>query len=116
MFNEFCKEAHENAKAKGFWDNSTEIGTKLMLIVSELGEALEADRNRKRAYLRRYLETDMTPADFELFIKDSFEDEIADAFIRLGDLCGGLGIDIDSFIREKKRYNKTRPHKHGKTY
>ena len=38
------KEVHQNAKAKGFWDNNPEISEKLMLIVCEVAEAAEADR------------------------------------------------------------------------
>lgn len=45
-----------------------------MLVVSELGEAIEAHRHGDR---------------------EGFEEEIADTFIRLADLCGGLGIDIE---------------------
>lgn len=46
---QLVKTCHKNAKDKGFWDsNSHNIPEKLMLIVSELGEALEALREGKR--------------------------------------------------------------------
>ncbi len=45
--NELAKQFHERAKAKGFWDEPKETGTLLMLMVSELSEALEADRKPK---------------------------------------------------------------------
>ena len=54
--------------------------------------------------------------DFDDAIKDTFEDEIADSVIRLLDMCGGLGIDIDTHIRLKLEYNKTRERLHGKSY
>lgn len=44
FLNGFAKSFHESAVKKGFWDEEREIGTLLMLIVSELAEALEADR------------------------------------------------------------------------
>ena len=98
------------------------IGELLMLVVSELGEALEAHRkNRftKVKWLEGYekdLKTSDFPLVFERSIKDTFEDEIADVFIRLFDLCGYLGIDIEKYIKAKMAYNKTRPKKHGKEY
>ena len=52
---------------------------------------------------------------FHQVIKDTFEDELADVFIRLLDLVGALDIDIDFHIREKIRHNASRPRKHGKT-
>jgi hypothetical protein len=47
---------------------------------------------------------------------ESVELEIADTFIRLFDLCGFYGIDIDSHVAAKMAYNTTRPPKHGKAY
>ena len=49
-------------------------------------------------------------------IKNTVEDELADALIRLLDLTAALGIDIDKHVRLKRRYNKSRPWKHGKLY
>ncbi|MGI5086022.1 hypothetical protein HF284_14060, partial [Treponema putidum] len=49
-------------------------------------------------------------------IKDTFEVEIADAFIRLASLCGYLNIDIEKFINAKMEYNKLRKPLHGKKY
>lgn len=104
--NELCDKAHETARSKGFWEDFNPVkasrvqfnhamGNILMLIVSEAAEAQEALRKN----------------DW-----DNFEEEIADVFIRLGDLCGGLGIDIESRIKEKMQKNKDRPYKHGKEF
>lgn len=106
--------AHDNAMEKGFWDKRQHIGTLLMLIVSELGEALEAHRKRRRVNIGHYPWKDTDT--FEQNIKDTFEDEIADVFIRLFDMCGGLGINIEEHIRQKMKYNRTRPRLHGKSY
>jgi len=134
--NALSKEFHENAKAKGFWDEKREIGTLLMLVVSELSEALESDRRKRYANIEafedklknsRIIQKDPTydgavsyedawSAHFERHIKDSFEDEIADTFIRLLDLCGAGKIDIEKHIKLKVQYNKMRAHKHGKAY
>lgn len=119
--NELAKQCHERAKAKGFWDKPIETGTLLMLIVSELAEALEADRKNKHADVKQF-EYEMTrvPHDYEpafkVYIKDTFEDEIADVFIRLLDFVGQRNIDIEKHIELKMQYNQTRDYKHGKAY
>ena len=118
--NEISKQFHERAKQKGFWDDKREIGTLLMLVVSELAEALEADRKNMHSDFDTFDKMNRNEVQFnQAFyanIKDSFEDEIADTFIRLFDLVGFLGIDIDRQIELKMKYNESRPHKHGKAY
>lgn len=131
--NYFCKQHHADVLAKGFTEKQP-IATKLMLIVSELSEALEADRRNKHADFDRFgkvydygmedlkdidsqnKEAAAYAAAFRCSIKDTFEDEIADAFLRLMDLCGEYNIDIDTHIILKSAYNKLRPAKHGKEY
>ena len=41
--------------------------------------------------------------------------ELADLVIRVADLCGFYGIDLEAVIRMKMEYNSTRPKMHGKT-
>lgn len=128
--NEACQEQHEMVIKKGF--TRQPIATDLMLIVTELGEACEADRKNRHADYYEFVRalerigelTKQSGADperafkaaFEVHIKDTFEDEIADAFLRLMDLCGAMDIDIEEHIRMKAEYNKLRPPKHGKDY
>ena len=117
--NELAKEINNIAHDKGWWKNPRETGTILMLMVSELSEACEADRHNKYANRELYESVDDTGRNlheafsFESCIKDSFEDELADTVIRILDLCGEMDIDIDWFIKEKIKFNKTRPYKHG---
>ncbi len=125
-----------NAKAKGFWDKERNVGEMLMLIVSELGEALDAHREGKRADLKEYKEriievgktfngSEEAREDFlahyamDLFkhrIKDTLEDELADAIIRIFDTCAYLEIDLETHIGLKMKYNTTREKLHGKKY
>lgn len=107
-------EIHSDACNKGFYDNQREVGTLLMLVVSELSEALEADRAGRHAPNPAVMSGDSE--DFATRVKDTFEDEIADAIIRLLDLCGYFGIDIDWHVRAKMEYNRERPIRHGKRY
>ena len=106
---------HQYNKEKGFWDKERNVGELLMLVTSELGEAMEA--HRKGDFTPAlFVGSDHTPKAFEENIKDTFEDEIADAIIRLLDLSAGLGIDIEWHIRSKVQYNQNRPWLHGKQY
>jgi NTP pyrophosphatase (non-canonical NTP hydrolase) len=91
--NEWCQRCHAIAKEKGFWEKERNVGEALMLIVTELAEAMEGYRKQDHA---------------------NFREELADTYIRLFDLCGGLGIYIEKEIAEKSERNKARPHKHGK--
>jgi NTP pyrophosphatase (non-canonical NTP hydrolase) len=120
---ELVKKAHENAVNKGFWEdyrfavmsvkqslneNFNEyirdnakilktncITTRLMLIVGEVAEAMEGLRKND---------------------SDNFEEELADIVIRVADLAGGLGIDLETEIIKKMDKNKDRPYKHGKAF
>ncbi|MBI4179609.1 hypothetical protein HY522_09340 [bacterium] len=92
---DYAELCHQIARDKGFWDSPRNTAEMLMLVVSELSEALEADRRGDA---------------------DGFREEIADTFIRLFDLCGGFEIDIEAEIEKKRLKNQARPYKHGKKY
>jgi NTP pyrophosphatase (non-canonical NTP hydrolase) len=126
-------QAHGTAKEKGFWDTERNVSEMLMLIVSEVAEAQEALRKNHYANpavvesLAHDLELDRTDEEFLLKalvwkgkfednIKSSFQDEIADVAIRLFDLCGGMGIDLEKHIEMKMKYNSMRGYKHGKAF
>jgi NTP pyrophosphatase (non-canonical NTP hydrolase) len=124
---EFSKDIHQGNVKRGFYDDPKEIGTVLMLIVTELAEAMESYRANNRLGAGKLesiqwnsnLNEDFTEEDinqFKLVVKDTFEDEIADTIIRLFDLCGWLDIDIHKHIILKLKYNSTRPYKHGKAF
>jgi NTP pyrophosphatase (non-canonical NTP hydrolase) len=130
---QLIKRAHEMAKEKGFWETERNVPEILMLIVSELSESLEALRKDHYADkgvvkdLLQDLELNKTDEEFVIKalefkvkfdegVKSSFEDEIADVAIRLFDLCGGLGIDLQKHIELKMMYNSMRGYKHGKKF
>lgn len=70
------------------------VGEMLMLIVSELGEAMEAHRRQAR--------------DSHLPHRPGLEVELADALIRLVDCCAGCHLDLAGAVCEKLRYNLLR--------
>ena len=113
---DLCKEAHEIAVEKKWYEKDRSILELLMLIVSELGEACEAVRKNKRSpsfEINDFCDMNIHSSNFEKHVKDTFEDEIADVFIRLTDMCDYLNINIEKHIRLKMDYNKTRSDRHG---
>lgn len=102
MLNRYAKDFHRRAVAKGFWDEMHSVGHCLMLAFGELHEGIEADRIGKWAKLTpeqteelRELEGSAYAQAFLRFVKDTVEDEIADAVIRLLDLLGCLLMGVD---------------------
>lgn len=96
-------EIHANAVNKGFWDAvEADIEKFLMLIVCELAEAVEADRAGKRANIDKYDEVshldwfhEPRKLGFEKWVKDTVEDELADAAIRILDMAEHLGMTVE---------------------
>ena len=108
---------------KGFDTNWMIVPEKLMLVVSELGEAMEAYRHLTKQTLN-HLQAEALPSDTTEEGKwpdieqskwvDNFREEIADTLIRLLDLAGSLGIDVDRVVARKMVVNEGRPTRHGK--
>ena len=89
--------AYKCACAHGFHEKALSVEHYLMLVLSEIGEAVEADRNgRSRCDLGIFddaLRTCDFMSAFKDFVKDSLPDELADVCIRLYDMCGALCIE-----------------------
>ena len=114
--NELRDKAYQCAVAHGWHEENLSDEHFLCLVISELMEAVEADRKRKHADIQKFNQEmdyyihemklygenyDKAYRDtFEYYLKDSVEDELADACIRLLDLSGLRGYDLDSFDYE----------------
>ena len=102
------------AKKKGFPDKKENLPEALMLVVSELSEALEELRSLP-------LDCDR---DLELSVvtigesgkPEGFCVEVIDAIIRLLDIAADCYIDVATVLMLKAAFNETRPHKHGKNF
>lgn len=92
------KEVHDLAVEKGWYDETTkrEVPELLCLIHSEISEALEGFRH-----------------DISKGNKGWIGEELADAVIRIWDMCEYLGIDIAKEVNKKHEINKLRPYRHG---
>ena len=81
--------AHEH----GFHDDYHSPAHYMMLVLSEIGEMVEADRKNRHADVAFYTTSSgLGISAFESLIKDTFEDEMADVVIRLCDFCGSLNV------------------------
>ena len=100
-------ESNQTAKSKGWWDDpDRNIGEILALIHSEVSEALEAYRLKGKDSLKEnWLNEKGKPEGFTV--------ELADVIIRIADLCGELGLDLESALTTKLSYNQSRPYRHG---
>ena len=110
--NELKDRAYRIACEHGFHDEEYSNEHFLALTITELSEAIEADRNNKRANIEQFevdknLATELLVSDDSYFvtsyqknIKGTIEEELADVFIRLLDLFGTLSLDESIFSRE----------------
>lgn len=77
-FNKLAKSSHANAVKHGFWEKRESNEHCLMLVVSEIGEMVEAHRAGKRANLEVYNDGTFNSCEnFKVLIKDTLEDEMA---------------------------------------
>lgn len=117
--NELRDKAYKTACEHGFHDQELSNNHFLCLVISELMEAVEADRKGRRANVDRYnkkiansricqgLDSDIPKergyeVAYNEIIKGSIEEELADAVIRLLDLYGLLGIGLDEDVFDEE--------------
>lgn len=132
--NTLAKEIFEANKRKGFWDNPRPLTETTMLIVTELAEAVEEERAGRAgvwysdpAYDMHY-GADMVAVEGDHLAHplrgsrsralkpEGVDIELIDALIRLLDLLGSRGTDVDELLRQKRAYNELRAPRHGKAY
>lgn len=95
------KEVHELARAKGWYAPPKSPVESLMMVVTELAEAVDEIRN------------DTKPIYYVGDKPEGEAIELADAVIRILDYCQSRGFNLGQAIQIKHAYNQTRPHRHG---
>lgn len=108
--NQLAKEMLRIAEDHGFTVKPEDAGIDraLLLIISEICEGNEELRDGRGVNEIYYREIDGKPEGFPI--------EIADALIRLTNLCAALNIDIARAVGIKAAFNETRPYKHGRKF
>lgn len=99
--NALKEQAYKTAVEHGFHEDVKPVVFYFGLVMSEAGEAINADRKGLHADAKGFEEDEANGLPFaESFkknVKDSVEDEIADIVIRLLDLAGLKGYELSFF-------------------
>jgi len=106
---EWQEQVHKTAKEHGWWDDvdiedPNVVSSKICLMHSELSEALEEVRSGNEDL---YYKPDNPNKPEGMVV------ELADAVIRIMDLCGAMDLDLEEAMQIKAVYNDTRSYKHG---
>lgn len=107
---ELQERAHATSLKSRFWESGNgpeQLAAKIALIHSEATEALEEVRDPDARL-------DGTVTYSESGKPLGFAIELADIIVRVADLAQRQGIDLETVVEIKMRYNETRPPKHGK--
>lgn len=106
-FNELRDRAYKNAVSHGWHEEDKSNQHWLCLVISELMEAVEADRkgDYAGADMKDLFEDDLSAGEdfkdlFESHLKGTVEEELADACIRLFDYAGVIECDLDDYDYE----------------
>lgn len=106
---EESEQAYKTAKEHGFFDHHIDIATQMMLIVTEMAEAVQADRKNNRGFIED-LEASKQTMTFEEAYKETLEDtvesEFADIAIRILSFLGweNSGYVVE-FLDNKQIYH-----------
>ena len=119
--NSLAQQIEDINKQNGWRDQEHEFGTHISRLMTEVGEVVQADMHDKHTpkgnngifTILTIPEEDKFRGVFESWVKDTVEDEFADIIICTLGLCDHLGIDIQSHVHAKMRYNKNRGYHHG---
>lgn len=110
--NELSAQINQFTIRAGFDNN--DVPLRIVLIHSEVSELFDTFRKDEYAEKMIQIESDkFFKEEYEVRIKDSFEDELADCMIRLLDLAAKRNINIEYHIQQKMRYNENRGFKYG---
>lgn len=91
LLKQFMTKAYENAKAKGFYKPDLDINQALMLIITEMGETIQASRHNRHGSIEgynTYLEVSDEHVAYEESLEGTVESEFADITLRIISLLG----------------------------
>ena len=99
--NELRDEAYSIAKANGWHEEEHSDEHWFMLVITEIAEAVQADRKNLHADVEAFKKYEHTldfKENFERQIKNTVEDELSDVVIRCLDLAGLRKFDLEEEV------------------
>ena len=114
LLKQLMTKAHENAKAKGFCNHDLDINQALMLIITEMSEAIQAQRKSRHGSIEDYNKW-LGVSDeqaYEESLEGTVESEFADIAIRIMSLLGWydsqkvICLMNDTELRKTEEYHK----------
>lgn len=95
---ELIEKSHRISKEKGFWEGNKNHSETVLLIIANVGQIVKAHKAKRFSDWPAYASAEIQEVEFtemfERYIKDTFEDEIANVIIRICDFMGGVDFDI----------------------
>lgn len=91
LLKQFMSKAYENAKVKGLLKPDLDINKELMLIITEMSEAIQASRHNRHGSIEgynTYLEVSDEHIAYEEDLEGTVESEFADITLRIISLLG----------------------------
>ena len=103
----WVKVCHRTAQDKGLWETDRSFPAVCAMIHAEVSEAVEewcvtGDPGIK-----------IVSTGLVMGKPIGVPVELADILIRVFDAAGHYGIDLEEALRQKVKFNETRPHRHG---
>ena len=114
LLKQFMTKAYDNAKVKGFYKPDLDINQELMLIITEMGEAIQAHRHNRHGSIEDYnkwLGVSEEQA-YEESLKETVESEFADVALRIMSLLGWYNsqniicLMNDTELKKTEEYHK----------
>lgn len=114
LLKQLMTKAYENAKAKGFCNHDLDINQALMLIITEMSEAIQAHRKSRHGSIEDYNKW-LGVSDeqaYEESLEGTVESEFADIAIRILSLLGWydsqkvICLMNDTELRKTEEYHK----------
>ena len=116
LIKQYMTKAYQTAANQGYYQPDTEINQELMLIITEMSEAICADRHGLHADLTQYyhslVKSKSSDIAYEQTISDTVESEFADIAIRILSLLGwyaskeGINIIDSATITKQIDFHK----------
>lgn len=106
-FNELATKIHQNARAKGFYDNIDKdhnkdhigrfLNHQIYEVIKEIAEFHEAYKKGRSTPSTAYTDVNLLkdPVMFRMLVKDTYQDELADAVIRILDISKYMKYNLN---------------------